>query len=273
MAETFGSFSTPSAGSAGQKPHSTREPFKFDWRLFWIYGAFWCAIFFGIVCVQKAGYFVYDQHRRIQDLIDRIHQYENPDFFDRDDVSPDENDADSSLSVWVKKNLPAKGVEERPAVAEVFLDLAEKLDNGTLKGEKDAFSEGIAQLQPVATRSIWLNFLTKLTKKLHAAKLDSNRLAEAFRVIAKAIYPASSRASVLLLEAVTPPNPPDTPETEPSPAPPEGENPSLVKPAETAGEDSPEPSETGTESSAKESKSCPTGTCPANTATGNYRWF
>ncbi len=181
MAETFGSFSTPSAGSTGQKPQNPREPFKFDRRLFWIYGAFWFAIFFGIVCVQKAGYFVYDQHRRIQDLIDRIHQYENPDFFDRDDVSPDENDADSSLSVWVKKNLPAKGVEERPAVAEVFLDLAEKLDNGTLKSEKDAFSEGIAQLQPVATRSIWLNFLTKLTKKLHAAKLDSSRLAEAFR--------------------------------------------------------------------------------------------
>ena len=204
MAETFGSFSTLSATREQETP-ARKEPFrfKFDWRLFWIYGAFWCVIFFAIVCVQKAGYFVYNQHRRIQDLIDRIHQYENPDWNDRDDVSPDGNDSDSSLSAWVRNNLPAKGVEERPAVAGVFNNLADMLDEGSLQGEKDAFSEGIAQLQPVATRKIWLNFLTKLTKKIHAARLDNRRLAEAFRVIAKAIYPAS-KASVLLLESATP---------------------------------------------------------------------
>ena len=271
MAETFGSFSTLSATREQETP-ARKEPFrfKFDWRLFWIYGAFWCVIFFAIVCVQKAGYFVYNQHRRIQDLIDRIHQYENPDWNDRDDVSPDGNDSDSSLSAWVRNNLPAKGVEERPAVAGVFNNLADMLDEGSLQGEKDAFSEGIAQLQPVATRKIWLNFLTKLTKKIHAAKLDNRRLAEAFRVIAKAIYPAS-KASVLLLESAAPQPPPKVPEADPSPAPSEGENPSPAKPTEAVSETAPEPPETGTPA---ETKSCPNGTCPVqNTGYGYYRWF
>ncbi len=40
MAETFGSFSTPSATREQETP-AQKEPFrfKFDWRLFWIYGA------------------------------------------------------------------------------------------------------------------------------------------------------------------------------------------------------------------------------------------
>ena len=269
MAETFGSFSIPSVNREQETP-ARKKPFKFDWRLFWTYGVFWCVIFFGIVCIQKAGFFVYDQHRRIQDLIDRIHQYENPDWDGEDDVSLDDNDADSSLSAWVRKNLPAKGVEERPAVAGVFINLADMLDEGALQGEKDAFSEGIAQLQPVATRKIWLNFLTKLTKKIHAARLDNSRLAEAFRVIAKAIYPAS-KASVLLLEGAGPHPPPDATEADPSPAPSESKNPTPVKPAETVSETAPEPPETGTPA---ETRSCPNGTCPVqNTGYGYYRWF
>ena len=237
--------------------------FKWNWRLFWIYGCVWIAIFFGLVCVQKAGYFVYSQHRRIQDLIDRIHQYENPDWDGRDDVSPDDDDAKSSLSVWVKKNLPAKGVDERPAVSEVFSNLADMLDDGELTGEDDAFSEGVAQLQPVVTRSIWLPFLTKLTKRLKKAKYDAAGLASACRTVSKAIYPPK-KASLPLAEAAPSP----LPESHVSHA---EDNKSLIPGPPPV---SSEPTEPEQEDNAKTTqtnpanKNCPGGNCPTGYGSG-----
>ena len=45
--------------------------FKWEWRLFAAYGCVWIAIFFGLVCVQKAVGVFLEQQRIIQDLIDR----------------------------------------------------------------------------------------------------------------------------------------------------------------------------------------------------------
>ena len=259
-------------GSGGEKEPAKiqaaneKSPrFKWNWRLFWIYGCVWIAIFFGLVCVQKAGRFVYDQHRQIQDLIDRIHQYENPDR--DDDVSPDGNDNESSLSVWVKRNLPAKGADERPAVSEVFGNLADMLDDGELTGEDDAFSEGVAQLQPVATRSIWLPFLTKLTKRLKKAKYDSAGLAEACRTVSKAIYPPK-KASLPLAEAAPSP----LPESHVSHA---EENKSLIPGPVPVSNESTEPEQEDnakTTQSAPANKDCPGGNCPTGYSTG-WRWY
>lgn len=181
--------------------------FAFNWRDFCYYGLIWIAVFVVWCSVVKTVSTIVDQQRQIQDLIDRLHQYDDPDFTDRDKIIPPFNDEkngkeeNTSLSTWVKQNLPKDGVDERADVAEVFSNLADMLDDGTLKGEMDAFNEGISQLQPVATRRIWLPFLTKLTKKLHKQNLDNVKLASAFRIIAKSIDPSRSNASFPPLEA------------------------------------------------------------------------
>ncbi len=270
MENSFGSggpFRGSGGGNEPAKIQAAGEKFpRFKWesRLFIAYGCVWIAIFFGLVCVQKAGYFVYSQHRRIQDLIDRIHQYENPDWDGRDDVSPDDDDDNSSLSVWVKKNLPAKGVDERPAVSEVFGNLVDMLDDGELSGEDDAFSEGVAQLQPVATRSIWLPFLTKLTRRLKRAKYDSAGLAEACRTVSKAIW-SGKKPSLASAEGTAP-----LPESHVSHA---KDNKSLIPgPAPVSNE----PTEPEQEDNAKTTqaapagKDCPSGNCPTGYG---WRWY
>ena len=272
MENSFGSgglFRGSSGNSEPAKIQTANEKsprFKWEWRSFITYGCVWIAIFFGLVCVQKAGYFVYSQHRRIQDLIDRIHQYENPDWDGQDEVSPDDDDDESSLSVWVKKNLPAKGVDERPAVSEVFGNLADMLDDGELTEEDDAFSEGVAQLQPVATRSIWLPFLTKLTRRLKKANYDAAGLAEACRTVSKAIYPGR-KAPLALAEGTAPlpesnePNAQDNKSLIPGPAPVSNE------PTEPEQEDNAK-----TTQSAPANKNCPGGNCPTGYGSG-WRWY
>ncbi len=270
MENSFGSGSL-FHGTGGEKEpariqaSNEKSPrFKWNWHLFWIYGCVWIAIFFGLVCVQKAGRFVYDQHRQIQDLIDRIHQYENPDR--DDDVSPDGKDAESSLSVWVKKNLPAKGVDERAAVAEVFNNLADMLDSGELQGEDDAFSEGVAQLQPVSTRSVWLPFLTKLTRRLKKAEYDATELASACRTVSKAICPPK-KASIMLSEGTA-----TLPESNESNA--EGNKSLISDPAPVSNEptESPKDDNAKTTQAAPANKDCPGGNCPTGYGTG-WRWY
>lgn len=238
--------------------------FKFDWRYFFIYGAMWCLVFVAIVFCHKVCYTIYDQHRQIQDLINRIHQYEDPDFSDRDKIPPygDDESDNTTLSSWVKQNLPKDGIDERPAVAEVFENLADMLDDGTLKGEKDAFSEGISQLQPVATRRIWLPFLTKLTKKLQKQNLDNEKLSSAFRIIAKAINPQKNRA-VLLLESIAPNPPANEQKTEADQVIGEEGNPSQNEPQgdqEAETEDKPQ--------TTQQTGDCEGGNCPSS----GYYW-
>lgn len=240
---------------------------RMNWKDFFCYGAIWFVIFFAVLCVYRIGGIITEQRRQINDLIERLQRYENDniDFQGNSDREKDsQKDTVEPLAAWVKANLPAKGIEERPEVAEVFNNLADMLDEGTLTGEKDAFSEGIAQLQPVATRSIWLPFLTKLTKKLYKEKLSAEELSAAFRTIAHAIYPQKKKdnASYLLLE-------------------------SVLKPLESADffkkdeEPKPAPAEVKAEPPEdKTEKSCPTGNCPEpqkatqnqNSYYGGYNW-
>jgi hypothetical protein len=237
--------------------------FKWEWRLFAAYGCVWIAIFFGLVCVQKAVGVFLEQQRIIQDLIDRQKQWENP------DITDDEEDRDGAyadLSSWVKRNLPAKGADERPAVSEVFNNLADMLDEGELTGEDDAFSEGVAQLQPVATRSIWLPFLTKLTKRLKKAKYDAAGLASACRTVSKAIYPPK-QASLPLAEAAPP-----LPESHVSHA---EENKSLISgpnPVSNEPTESPKDDNAKTTQAAPANKDCPGGNCPTGYGS-SWRWY
>ena len=236
--------------------------FKWEWRSFIAYGCIWIAIFFCLVGVQKIVGVFLEQQRIIQELIDKQKQWESPDITDDDE---EQDNTYAELSSWVKKNLPAKGVDERPAVSEVFNNLADMLDEGELTGEDDAFSEGIAQLQPVATRSIWLPFLTKLTKRLKKAKYDAAGLANACRTVSKAIYPPK-KASFMLAEGIAP-------LPEPNVANPE-ENKSLIsdpapvskEPTEPEKEEKTQPTQT-----TQDTKNCPNGNCPNY---GNYpRWY
>ena len=240
---------------------------RFSWKDFFCYGALWCVIFFAVLCFSHLGKIYRDQQRQIQDLIDRIHQYEDPDYSDRDNAPPykDDEGENTTLSSWVKQNLPKDGVEERPAVAGVFENLADMLDDGTLQGQKDAFSEGISQLQPIATRKIWLPFLTKLTKRLQKQNLDNKKLSSAFRVISKAINPQKNRG-VLLLEAIAENAPVIEREEQSDQTIEEEEKPSQIEPQE------PKTAEAEQESQATpETKDCPGGNCP-NTGYSGYYW-
>lgn len=246
--------------------------FKWEWRSFIAYGCIWIVIFFGFLCVQRVVGVILEQQRIIQELIDKQKQWENPDITDDDE---EQDSTYAELSSWVKKNLPTKGVDERPAVAEVFNNLAEMLDEGELIGEDDAFSEGIAQLQPVATRSIWLPFLTKLTKRLKKAKYDAAGLANACRTVSKAIYP-TKRAAIILAESaidVKAQNcPSDAQDGKNDKLAVSATNPSLIAPEGPKKEDKPEPAETN----AEKAKSCPTGNCPnAQGAYSGYglKWY
>lgn len=257
-------------GSGGEKEPAKiqtadkKSPrFKWEWRSFIAYGCIWIAIFFGLVCVQKVVGVFLEQQRIIQELIDRQKQWENP------DITDDEEERDGAyvdLSSWVKRNLPAKGVDERPAVSEVFSNLADMLDEGELTGEDDAFSEGVAQLQPVATRSIWLPFLTKLTKRLKKAKYDAAGLASACRTVSKAIYPPK-KAPLALAEGIAP-----LPESHVSHA---EDNKSLIPGPPPV---SNEPTEPEQEDNAKTTqtnpanKNCPGGNCPTGYGSG-WRWY
>lgn len=254
---------------------------RFSWRDFFCYGLIWFVIFFAGYCVFQIGNVISEQRRQIDELIDRLNQYE--DYTPSPPFDRDEDEATDDLTAWVKKNLPAKGIEERPAVAEVFGNLADMLEAGTLTGEKDTFSEGIAQLQPVATRSVWLPFLTKLTKRLKAAKLDSAGLADACRKVSRAIYtPArkiseksfATEAPLLLLEgaktglkddtAIKPSQSDSQSESgEPDKLSPVTANPSLIAPDAPKNEDKPESNDKTTE------KSCPTGNCPVQNQNQN----
>lgn len=178
--------------------------FTFKWRDFFVYGFFWSLIFIAVIISWHIGNVYRDQQNQIQDLIERLKRYEEvAPYSETDPIDKEDHSEDFlNLSSWVKSNLPSRGVEERPAVALVFRNLADMLDEGSLQDEKDAFAEGISQLQPVASRSIWLGFLTKLTKKLQSAHLDSAGLSSAFRVIASAISPETNTASYLLLQGV-----------------------------------------------------------------------
>jgi hypothetical protein len=263
---TGGLFRGPGGDKEPAKTQASGEKsprFRWDWRLFAAYGCVWIAIFFGLVCVQKVVGVFLEQQRIIQDLIDRQKQWENP------DITDDEEERDGAyadLSSWVKRNLPAKGADERPAVSEVFGNLADMLDEGELTGEDDAFSEGVAQLQPVATRSIWLPFLTKLTKRLKKAKYDAAGLAEACRTVSKAIYP-QKKAPLALAEGIVPlpesnePNAQDNKSLIPSPAPVSNE------PTEPEQEDNAK-----TTQAAPANKNCPGGNCPTGYGSG-WRWY
>ena len=256
---------------------------RFSWKDFFCYGLIWFVIFFAVLCIFRIGNVIAEQRRQINELIDRLNQYE--DYSPSPPFSRDEDETSDDLSSWVKKNLPAKGIEERPAVAEVFGNLADMLEAGTLTGEKDTFSEGIAQLQPVATRSVWLPFLTKLTKRLKAAKLDSAGLADACRKVSRAIYspvrkeseaPFITDAPLLLLEGVkndtaTKPSQGDSQGESDGPdkLPPVTLNPSLITPDAPKNEDKADSEKQNAE------KSCPTGNCPIqnqNQYYGGYTW-
>ena len=263
---------------------------RFTWTDFFCYGAIYFVVFFACFCVYRVGSIVTDQRRQINELIDRLNQYEDASpIFDREDYS-DKNVTDD-LSAWVRKNLPAKCIDERPAVAEVFSNLADMLDEGTLTGESDAFSEGIARLQPVATRSVWLPFLSKLTKRLKAARLDSAGLADAFRTVSKAVCQPKSRdyfsssAPLLLLEGVTgispsaeaAESPSDSAAPQPQETPSESGNPSLVPAEEPEPAETPDPDKTASETEDPAQKDCPSGNCPVNQNQyyGGYgmRWY
>lgn len=211
-----------------------KNPFKrlglsWDWREFLIYGVIWLLIFGAGYSVYKVGATIVEQQRIIRNLIDRLNGDEDGDYYNDGDEQ-DKGDKNSPLGAWVKSNLPTKGVEERPAVAEVFGNLADMLDAGELKGEEDTFAEGVAQLQPVATRSIWLPFLTKLTKRLQKAKLDSAGLAEACRTISTAIYRPNKRPSALLVDSIAPTPVSNAQAAEPNPNTNEDENAPEAKP-------------------------------------------
>lgn len=168
------------------------------------YGIFWCIV---IVCVGKItnGVRVYkEQKQKIEELIERLKEYEEIDFIDKKGNEKEkEGNGEESIIKWVKENLPSEGKEERKDVAAVFIDLAAKLEAGELKGERDTFAEGIAQLQPVCTRRIWLPFLTKLTKRLKKEKLEGEALAVMCRAIGAAIYPkAKERPSKMLIDGI-----------------------------------------------------------------------
>lgn len=269
---------------------------RFSWKDFVCYGMLWFVIFFAITCVCHIGNIISEQRQQINELIDRLNQYEDytpspP--FDRDEDKHDD------LTAWVKNNLPSKCVEERPAVAEVFGNLADMLEAGTLKGENDTFSEGVAQLQPVATRSVWFPFLSKLTKRLKSAKLDADGLAAACRTVSRAIYlpvkkendSFATNAPLLLLEGAQgivnatkdAQNAPEREVDKPSEIPKENTNPSLVKPQEPRTDISDEQDETQAETKETAAKNtCPTGNCPnvqqSNASygygygNGNYIW-
>lgn len=259
---------------------------RFSWRDFFCYGALWCVIFFALVCLCRIGGIIAEQKRQINDLIDRLNQYEE--YTPSPPFDRDEGDKADDLTAWVKKNLPSKGIEERPAVAEVFSNLAEMLEAGTLTGEKDTFSEGIAQLQPVATRSVWLPFLTKLTKRLKSAKLDSAGLAAACRTVSRAIFlptkkqggASSTDVPCLLLEGASgianaekaAESTPDAQEADVDKLPKEDANPSLIAPEEPKSAENQDKPERTPDTA---QKSCPTGNCPAqnqNINYGGYQW-
>ena len=70
---TGGPFRSPGGDKEPDKTQVSGEKsprFKWEWRLFAAYGCVWIAIFFGLVCVQKAVGVFLEQQRIIQDLID-----------------------------------------------------------------------------------------------------------------------------------------------------------------------------------------------------------
>lgn len=167
-----------------------KKGYQFHWKTFLIDGAIAIVIF---LVLQGAFFGVRSVVIRCQDLIERL----DGDGHGRGNRSRNrDRDRNQSLEDWIADNLPSEGEREYADVAAVFTRTADALRDGKLRGQEDAFADATRGLMAVATRRVWVSFLTDLTYRAKEERIGSpDDLADVFERIGDAIADCAPRRS------------------------------------------------------------------------------
>lgn len=258
---------------------------RWSWRDFLKYGAVAVILFWGGGLVFDTGAGCLRDWREFREWKNQRYDRGEPDGGDYGDDTPVPA---SDLAKWIRANLPADGVKDYPAVANVFETVAGELRDGSLSGPRSACAETIALLQPKVSRRVWTGFFTGLYRvAVKDAGTTNAELAELWERIAKAIkaeiaYNAAIRLAEgvcgdfdkLVEEASKRATGADTRKISGGSA--ETEAPEAVEADEAVKTEGAEAAEAPAESAAeKENASagdCPAGNCPANRTGYGYGW-